>query len=249
MTMGEFHSIDIGEDGALRCYVCTPKHENSPGILLLQEIAGVNFHLRAVADYLAELGYVVYAPNVFWRNDPVAENDYTPDGQQKALQQLEQFDDDQGIADLKSVLEAMRASPYCSGKVAAMGYCLGGRLAYLCGAYLNVDAAVCFYPTWIEQHLEVATQISCPVCFHLTEFDPTRPAGQEAEMLQRIVNAFQVRSNFECHVYPGAHHAFDSDQPRPVYNRWAAQLANCRSAVFLDRALRDASARAGGGAP
>jgi carboxymethylenebutenolidase len=233
--MGHFVSVAMPKGGHMRCYLAepVPSPARTAAIVLLQEIAGVNFHLRGVADYFAALGYIVIAPNIFWRSDETHEVDYSADGINRALALLTVFHDEQGVEDIGIVVQALRARADCTGKIAAVGYCLGGRLAFLCGAARLVDAVVAWYPTWIERRIDLAGKVLCPMNLHFPETD-THGAPDAAT---RIRDGLRQAPHAEVFHYPGAQHAFDSDASRPVYNRWASQLSNSRAALFLDRVL------------
>jgi carboxymethylenebutenolidase len=233
--VGRFISVAAPEGGRMRCYLAEPAPSRAPvpAIVLLQEIAGVNFHLRAAADYFATLGYIVMAPNVFWRSEETHEVDYSTDGINRALALLDLFDDEQGVNDIGIVVKALRARADCSGRVAAAGYCLGGRLAFLCGAARMVDAVVAWYPTWIERRIDLAGEVSCPMSLHFPESDAHGAPDAKACIAEGLKKA----THAEVFYYPDAQHAFDSDAARPVYNRWASQLSNSRAALFLHRVL------------
>src|SRR5262245_33874743 len=148
--------------GAFSGYLAVPGQGRGPGLILLQEIFGVNAPLRAAADLFAEEGYVVLAPDLFWRIEPGIDLADDPAGLQKAFGYRSQFDVDQGVRDVGAAVEALKNRPECTGQVAAVGFCLGGLLAYLTAARLPVDAAVAFYGGRIDEHLAEAANIRCP---------------------------------------------------------------------------------------
>jgi carboxymethylenebutenolidase len=220
--------------GTAAAYVALPEKGRGPGLMVLPEIAGVNFHLRAVCDYFAALGYVALAPNMFWRLDPVAEQDYSKEGSQKSIAFHDRYHDDEGVQDLAIIGEYLRSRPECAGKVGAVGYCFGGRMAFLTGVHnRNVDAVASLYPTFIERCLDLAPRATFPWSCHLPEHD----ALETPEAQTNILAAFKNHPNVEIHRYPGAHHAFDSDAARKLYDRFASQLANSRIALFFDKHL------------
>src|ERR1700722_19058338 len=139
--------IDIAaKDGAtFKAYLAAPASGSGPGILLLQEIFGVNKSMREVADYYAEEGYVVLAPDLFWRMEPGVELGYTEADFNKAFGYYQRFDANQSTKDADDALKVLRARPECKGKVGALGFCLGGKLAYLVAARTDVDCAVSYY--------------------------------------------------------------------------------------------------------
>ena len=151
---GSWITVPAADAGSFRAYVATPPAGRGPGLLLLQEIFGVNDTMRAHADELAGDGYTVVVPDLFWRIEPEIELDYSPEGWQRAFDLYGRFDQDQGARDIAATLTAARAHPACVGKVGALGYCLGGKLAFLAGCRTAVDCSVCYYGVGIEQNLD-----------------------------------------------------------------------------------------------
>jgi carboxymethylenebutenolidase len=236
--MGQTISIDMPGNGKMSAYLALPDKGHGPCLLILQEIFGVNFHLRAATDYFAALGYVALAPSLFWRLDSAggedSTNDYSKEGEERAIAIYYRYNEDEGIKDLAFVADWLRSKPACNGKVGAVGYCFGGRMAFLCGVHNGLDAAASLYPTFIERCLDLADRATFPWSVHLPEHDPLETPGAQA----KIRAAFQGNRNVEIFGYPGAHHGFDSDHgSKEIYNRWASQLANSRIAVFLDHKL------------
>src|SRR5688500_513058 len=141
--------IDIATlDGSesFKAYLAEPDGDPKGAIVVIQEIFGVNEGIRRKCDHWASLGYVAIAPDLFWRLEPGAELDPdNPDQFQMALGLMQRFDQDQGVADIEaSIREARRRLPE-DGKVGAVGYCLGGRLAFMTSARTDVDASVGYY--------------------------------------------------------------------------------------------------------
>jgi carboxymethylenebutenolidase len=238
--MGRYISIKMGNDKEMRCYLASPKGDEGPGIVLAMSIYGVNSELRAAAEYFCALGYVVLAPNLFWAMDPDHGVEFSDAGQRRAGELLQRFDDQHGVESLGVAARSLRQRPECHGGVAAVGWCMGGRLAYLSAAAQSFDAAAAFYPTWLETRLDLADSITCPLSLHLPE---SEPYAKEEDALQSIERRFCDRENVELFVYPGATHGFDFSPPEP-YHRWASQLANSRVALLLKRTIgAEAAAR------
>ena len=161
--------IDIGE--GFRGYLAVPQCGSGPGLLLLQEIFGVNPHMRDVADYYAEEGYVVLAPDLFWRLEPGVELGHSEADLARAFALYGQFDTGLATQDISTAAACLRARAECTGKVGALGFCLGGLLAYLAAARCGVDCAVGYYGVGIEKHLDEAASIGCPLVLHFGELD------------------------------------------------------------------------------
>ncbi len=227
-------SIEIrAEDGgAFAGYLSIPPAGSGPGLVILQEIFGVNEHIRSVADRYAEEGYVVLAPDLFWRLKPGLELGFTPDQVKAAREYGQRFDTDQGVKDIGAAIETLRAHPACKGKVGAIGYCMGGRLAFLAAARLRIDAAVSYYGTRMEPHLEEAKSVRCPILFHFGGKDQAVPAESRA----KVRAAFSGHDDAEFYVYAEAGHAFNNDR-RESYDRFSAQLARSRTLGLLRRTL------------
>ena len=210
-----------------------PEAGSGPGLLIEQEIFGVNASLRAVADLYAEEGYVCLVPDLFWRMEPGVDLGYDEDDFAKAFDFYQRFDVDQALVDIGAALDALRARPECTGKAAAMGFCLGGKLAYLTATRHDVDAAVSFYGVGIEDALDESGGIACPVLMHF--------AGEDSFVPQDAVNAisthFEARPEVRIHVYPGVDHAFYNHARSEVYHRPSAMVAHSRTIALLRRAL------------
>jgi carboxymethylenebutenolidase len=148
--------IDIG--GGMTGYLALPACGSGPGVLLLQEVLGVNAHMRDVADLYAEEGYVVLAPDLFHAMEQRVELGYNGADLEKAFRFYQRVDMDQAVADIVTSVAVLRGRPECTGKVGAIGFCLGGKLAWLAAARAGVDAAVSYYGVGIETSLnELAT--------------------------------------------------------------------------------------------
>lgn len=224
--------IKAQDGGQFKAYLSLPplaqKGGKGPGIVLIQEIFGVNSHIRGVADQYASDGYTVLAPDLFWRMQPMVDLGYGQDDFQKGLGYMQKMDFAAGVNDLAATVAALRGLPECSGKAASIGYCMGGMLSYLCAARVGVDAAVCYYGGGIHTKLEEAAKIKCPVLFHFAGDDAhIPPAAVEA-----VKQTFAGREGVRIDVYPGANHGFNC-WDRAAYNQQSAALARGRSLSFL----------------
>src|ERR1700745_1974659 len=172
--------ITAKDGGSFKGYLAIPASGSGPGILLLQEIFGVNASMRAVADYYAEEGYVVLAPDLFWRMEAGVELGYTEADFGKAMGYYQRFDANQSIKDSAAALKALRGRSECTGKVGALGFCLGGKLAYLVAARTDVDCAVSYYGVGIEADLAEAEKVKGPMVFLFPDADHAFAARERA---------------------------------------------------------------------
>jgi carboxymethylenebutenolidase len=229
---GQWIDIAAADGGTFKGYLTIPASGSGPGILLLQEIFGVNSSMREVADYYAEEGYVVLAPDLFWRLEPGIELGYSEADFNKAFGYYQRFDANQSIKDAADALKVLRARPECVGKVGALGFCLGGKLAYLTAARTDVDCAVCYYGVGIEADLGEAAEIKCPMVFHFAELDRFAPA----EAREQIKAVFAKRPDVEMYLYPGCDHAFAAPE-RTSFNKPATLMAHSRSIALFRKVL------------
>ncbi len=201
----------MGADGgSFAAHLALPGRRRGPGILLLQEIFGVNDFVAEKAAQLAGLGYVVLAPDVFWRVRPDLSLPHDEAGLQEAFgvagRYGEEVPQDVKVDDLLRALTHLRELDEVSGGGAAMGYCLGGSLAYFVAAAGDPDAAVCYYGSMIPSALGLADEVTCPILFHFGGADPYIPADQ----VEEVRRTFAGRQNAELVVQPEAGHAFEN---------------------------------------
>lgn len=222
--------IDIPtQDGnTFQGYLSLPPTGSGPGIVLLQEIWGVNHHIRSVADQFALSGYTVLAPDVFWRIEPRIDLDYNDAGNEKAFSLVKTIDRDQATADIADAVDYFKTRDEVSGKTAVLGFCLGGQLAFRVAATGKADAAVCYYGGRTVDYLDEAQQINVPIQFHHGGEDGSIPADAVAA----IKAAFADKNNAEFFDYPDAGHGFNC-WGRALYNQKASALAHGRSLIFL----------------
>jgi carboxymethylenebutenolidase len=224
------HWLDIAPGFA--AYLALPPAGRGPGLVLFQEIFGVNEHIRTVAEQYALDGFVVLAPDVFWRQAPRVELGYEGTDRQQALALMQGYTVEHSLADIAASVKALRARPEVGGaKVGAFGYCMGGRLAYLAAATTEVDAAVAFYGGGIHGQLERAAAIRCPVQFHYAGYDDNIPPAAVEQVRQAVAG-----KKAEVHVYPGSTHGFNC-WARASYHAPSAALAHGRATAFLASAL------------
>jgi carboxymethylenebutenolidase len=225
-------SIAAADDSAFKGYLSIPASGSGPGLILLHAIFGLNQHIRDRADAYAEEGYVVLAPDLFWHIKPGVELGHSEEDFKTALTYRDRFDVEQAILDIRDALWALRADRACTGKVGAIGFCLGGLLAYLAAARLPVDTAAAYYGVGIDEHLGEAKSIQCPIALHFGSEDESVPAGARAAIKQ----AHAGNDEAEIYVYRGAGHAFDN-RAHETFDQSAASLAHSRTISLLRRAI------------
>jgi carboxymethylenebutenolidase len=219
--------------GTMDAYLALPPAGRGPGLLLLQEIFGVNAHIRGVAEQYALAGFTVLAPDLFWREAQRVELGYVGAERERALALMKTVTRDHAVADMRAAVAALRARSECVGRVGAIGYCMGGRLAFTAAALCGVDAAVCYYGGGIATQLDLAPSIGCPIQFHHAEKDASIPADAVAAVRAAIA-ASPASANAEFHDYAGAEHGFNC-WARATYHPPSAALALGRSLQFLAR--------------
>jgi carboxymethylenebutenolidase len=226
--MGEMISIPRA-GGSFGAYRARPKAAKAPGLVVIQEIFGVNQVMRDITDAFAEAGFLAVCPDLFWRIEPdIQLTDHTKAEWDRAFALFNAFDVDKGVKDLGATLAAVRDDPGCNGAVGSVGFCLGGLLAFLTATRTDIDAAVGYYGVGIEKRLSEAEALVTPLMLHIAGEDAFTPKPAQA----LIVDALKNRSLAEIYVYPGRDHAF----ARPGgehYDKADADLANARTLRFL----------------
>jgi len=226
-------TIKVG-DGSFTAYVSEPKGVSSaPGILVIQEIFGVNQVMRDLCDNLAGQGYLAMCPDLFWRQEPgIQITDKTEAEWARAFQLFQGFDQDKGAQDLIASLAHLRKLPGCNGKAGSVGYCLGGKMAYLMAARSDSDCNVSYYGVAIDAALGEAGGIKKPLLMHIAAEDKYVP--KEAQT--KIKQALGANGKVTIHVYEGMDHAF-ARVGGAHYDAAAAKLANDRTAAFFKKHL------------
>lgn len=226
-------TVKAKDGGNFSAYLAQPSGNKGAGLVLIQEIFGVNKVMRDLADGFAKQGYVVACPDIFWRQEPgIQITDQTEAEWAKAFSLYKGFDQAKGVDDLAATLDHLRKLPGVTGKVGCVGYCLGGFLAFAMATRTSVDAAVSYYGVAIESVLGEASRIKKPVLMHIAEKDEYAPkAAQEA-----IKAGVAKNPNVTVHTYPGQNHAF-ARVGGQHYNKQAADQANARTAEFLKKNL------------
>jgi carboxymethylenebutenolidase len=216
-------------DGAFSAYVARPSAASAPAIVVIQEIFGVNKVMRDICDDLATQGFVAVCPDLFWRIEPGIDiTDQSEAEWKRAFELYNAFDVDAGVSDIDATIDAVRQLPGVNGKVGAVGYCLGGLLAFLTATRTDADASVSYYGVGTEKHLAEAEKLARPLLMHIAEEDQFVP--KEAQKV--ILDALKDHPQIEIHSYPGRDHAF-ARVGGAHYDAADAGTANARSLAFF----------------
>lgn len=225
-------------DGDFTAYLAFPEDPASgstrPGIVLLQEIFGVNANIRGVAERFAAQGFIVVAPDLFWRQEPRVELDPgNPEDRPRAGRLMAGLDQTAAVRDALVAAEYLRSLPNCTGKVGAVGYCLGGKLAYLLAMEPQIDAAVSYYGVAIQGALDRAADVRCRLLLHIANDDHLCPPEAQ-EAIRKAVRSHSPL--VELMEHPGTSHAF-ARIGGENFDAEAAGKANTETDRFLLRAL------------
>jgi len=230
---GKMIDIKATDGGSFQGFLATPDSGNGAGVIVLQEIFGINYFMRETCHRLAAQGYVALCPDLFWRQEPGVElSDMTEGEWGKAFGYYQGFDMDKGVADAGAALEQLRARDGCTGKVGAVGYCLGGMLAYLVGARTKADASVGYYGVGIQDALGEAANISGPHLMHIAELDQFVPP----EAQTAIKDGLGSNAKVTIHSYANVDHAF-ARTGGEHFDATSATQANTRTAEFFAQHL------------
>ncbi len=219
--------------GTFQALVARAPGESAGVVVLIQEIFGVNDSLQETAAQVAEQGFHVLAPDLFWRIRPGVNLSDKSDAEWKeAFALMNAFDQAKGVEDLKATLAAARTLPGGNGRAGTMGYCLGGRLAMMMALQSDADVNVSYYGVGLDGLLDGLGSVHNPLLLHIADKDAFFPAASRA----KVVEAAQGHPAVHAYVYPDADHAF----ARVGGTHWqarAATIANGRSTEALAAAL------------
>lgn len=231
--MAEITILASDGSGHFSAYLLEPRDKPAGAVVLIQEIFGVNQAMRDIAAWVADLGFLAVCPDLFWRLEPGVDITDKSDAEwKKAFDLFNKFDQVKGIEDLKTTLSVARKLPGANGRAGTMGYCLGGRLAFMMAEQSDADINVSYYGVGLDNLLDQVNTISKPLVVHIADQDEFFPPEGRA----KTVAALKGRSDIRCYVYPKANHAF----ARVGGIHWdgrAATIANGRSAEALVQAL------------
>lgn len=213
-------------------YLALPASGYGPGVVVLQEIFGVNKVMRSVADWYAAHGFVALCPDLFWRQEPGVELSDTGTDREKAFAFYAGLDEKKAVEDSAAAVEFLRNYSGCNGRVGAVGFCLGGNLAYLLSVRFKPDCAVGYYGVSIEKALGEATSLGSPLMLHIAGKDQFCPPEAQKAILQALGDNALVT----IHQYPERGHAFGRTGGEH-FDRDDAELADLRSLEFFVKHL------------
>jgi carboxymethylenebutenolidase len=220
-------------DGAFSAYVARPAAAKAPAVVVIQEIFGVNAVMRDICDDLAAQGYLAICPDLFWRIEPGIDITDQSDAEWKrAFELFNAFDVDAGVRDIAATIDLIRGDVGCTGKVGAVGFCLGGLLAFLTATRTDADASVGYYGVGIERFTGEAEKLASPLLLHIAEEDQFVPKPAQALIIAALKNHPQV----EIHTYPGRDHAF-ARKGGAHYDSQDAAVAEGRTLGFFKQHL------------
>ncbi len=204
-----------------------PRKGKGPGIVVIQEIFGVNESMRKICDHLAARQFTAIAPDLYWRSDPGLE--LSPETEsEKARAIRAKTDDNKAADDAAAAMAFLGKHEACTGPVGVIGYCWGGLIAYLTATRHKPDAAASFYGVGIDKRLDVAKNLSCPIMFHY--------AGQDAyagpDVAAKVRDAFKSDARATVWEYPNAGHAFARPEGAHFEPK-SADLADMRTLSFM----------------
>lgn len=224
---GKEITIAAADGGKFMGYLAAPASDKGPGVVVIQEIFGVNKVMREITDGFAQAGYMALCPDLFWRQQPgIQLTDQSEAEWARAFELFNGFDLDKGVDDLNSTIETLRKQKGCTGKVGAVGFCLGGRLAYLTATRTKADAAVSYYGVMLTEH--VRELVKAPLMLHIATEDEYVPKDQQA----KIHAALKGNRKVTVLDYKGLNHAFARVGGKH-YDKASADLARKRTLDFF----------------
>ena len=207
-------------------FLARPPSGAGPGLVIFTEMWGVAPSKTEMAEEYARHGWCALVPNMFWRSQCTGRVPF--DQADRAWERLKAFDWDRAVDDARTAVEWLRSSPHCNGKVAAIGFCMGGRTAFLAAARCGADAGISLYALGIAQHLDEVRSVKAPVQLHYGLNDEHIPKSE----IDAVADAAKANGNVTVHLYEGAEHGFFT-KGRPAYNPEAVAAAT----VHIDRLL------------
>jgi carboxymethylenebutenolidase len=211
-------------------YLAQPEGASSPSIIIFSEMFGLCPHNFEMADHYAQRGFSSLVPNLFWRSQYPGELAFEGPDRDAAWARLVALDVEAAGRDIVTTVKWLRGQPSANGKVFALGFCAGGRMAFVAAARAAVDAAVSFYGMGIAKHADEFAAVNCPVHLHYGLKDPHIPQS-EVDTVTRLA---RPRPNIEIFIYADAGHSFFTPI-RPGYHAASAKLAGERLNMLIEQ--------------
>lgn len=228
MESVRIETVATSDDKRFEAHLTLPSTGHGPGVLLIQEVFGVNDYIKDAAARLAGLGYVVLAPDVFWRQVPGFAMDSSVEANiEPAVTVAGGWDPVVGLSDLAAALDHLHQLPEVTGASGVLGFCFGGTQAFRIARDLQPACAVCYYGSGINDLLDDLHQVTSPTLLQFGDSDPYIGADQ----IEAITAATADNHHIEVHVHPGAGHAFDNhlaphfSQPDVAAKAWTETAA------------------------
>ena len=224
----EMLAIPVGQD-VFQGFFAAPEGGPHPGIVVIQEVFGINDHIQNVTQRLAEAGYTCIAPDLFWRAQPGFTSGYSPEEIETAIAMRQRIDDSQAAEDIRAAMQVLISRPESRGiKTGVVGFCWGGLMTYLSAARLAPACAVSYYGGGIVNHIDEFAKIKIPIMFHFGEQDSSIPMDQVEQVRQAAAGSALAT----VHTYADTGHGFNCDM-RPDFHPASASLAWERTLGFF----------------
>jgi carboxymethylenebutenolidase len=228
-TMAKIEVPTLEGDSRFAAWLAEPETAPRGAIVVIQEIFGVNEGIRRKCEHWSGLGYLALAPDLFWRLEPDVELDPDiPEQFDRAIGLMQKFDQDKGIADIEAAIREARRRLGGNGRVGCVGYCLGGRLAFMTATRTDVDASVGYYGVGLDNLLGEKHAIARPVMLHIAGADHFVDQAQQ----RRIHEGLDDHQRVTIHDYPGEDHGFAAEMGKRRSEE-AARLADSRTEAFF----------------
>ncbi len=226
--------VDVtSKNGTFKSYLAVPEGGGpAPGVVVIQEVFGVNAHIREVTERVAQAGYTALAPDLFWPVEPGFETGYTEDDLTKARAARAQIDTDKAVEDVGATMEVLKGRAECSGKIAVVGFCWGGLITYLTHARFNPTCSSAYYGGGIVNNIDEVAQFNSPIIFNFGSADASIPMDQVEQ-----IKAATSSKDAQVYVYDGAQHGFNCDR-RATFHSEHAAVAWQRTLDFFGQHLR-----------
>jgi carboxymethylenebutenolidase len=235
---GSMIQLTSEANGTFGAYLSVPDEPLGHAVVVLQEIFGINANVRRIADDFAATGYIAIAPDLFWRQKPGVQLDPTkPEDRETATKLLAGLDQPRAVADALIAASHVRSLPAFSGNVAAVGYCLGGKLAYMLATHPEIRAAVSYYGVGIQGALELAPLLKSDLLLHIAGQDHLCPPEAQANIKAALA---PLGKRVVIMDYPDRGHAF-ARRGGGNYDAASAKRAEEATYSFLTKALGAAS--------